>query len=57
MIALAATKSKSGKISKSFILTPSQGHDMSVQCEQSLDEQSKFVYWNTTQTLNIAYYI
>ena len=36
----AATKSKSGKISKSHILTPSQpqGQEMSVKCEQPLDE-------------------
>ena len=34
----AATKSKYGKISKSYILTPPQGHVMSVVCEQPLDE-------------------
>ena len=36
----AATKSKSGKISKSHILTPPlpQGHVMSGKCEQPLDE-------------------
>ena len=47
-----ATKSKYGKIFKSFILTPSdpQEHVMSVKCE----EQSKFGYFVTTQTLNIA---
>ena len=37
---LAATNSKSGKISKFYILAPlhHQGHVMSVKCEQSLDE-------------------
>ena len=47
----AATKSKYGKISKSYILTLSnpQEHVMSVKCEEPLDEliiylQSKFGY-------------
>ena len=37
---LAATKSKYGKISKSYILTPPhpQGHGMSLYCEQPIDE-------------------
>ena len=36
----AATKSKYGKISKSYILTPPipQGYVMSLKCEQPLDE-------------------
>ena len=36
----AATKSKYGKISKSYILTPPnpQGHGMSVKCEEPKDE-------------------
>ena len=40
MDAPGATKSKYGKISKSYIFTPHlpQGHVMSVKCEQPLDE-------------------
>ena len=36
----AATKSKYGKISKSYILTPPhpQGHGMSVKCQEPIDE-------------------
>ena len=34
----AATKSKYAKISKSYIVTPPQGHVMSVKCEEPIDE-------------------
>ena len=40
----AATKSKYGKISKSQILTPPQGHVMSVRCDQPLDELTVHVW-------------
>ena len=45
------------KISKSYILTPPhpQGHVMSVECEEPIDElRVKFGYCIITQTLNIA---
>ena len=49
----AATKFKSGKISKSqiFILPQPEGYVMA-----GMNIQSKFVYFMTTQTLNIAFY-
>ena len=40
-----ATKLKSGKISKFQILTPSQGHVMSVKCEKPLDELTAQVWF------------
>ena len=49
----AATKFKSGKISNPqiFILPQLEGHVMA-----GMNIQSKFVYFMTTQTLNIAFY-
>ena len=49
----AATKLKSGKISNPQIFIPPQpeGHVMA-----GMNIQSKFVYFMTTQTLNIAFY-
>ena len=55
---LAATKLKSGKISKSQILTPPQpkGHGMSVKCEKPLDEFTVQV-WFLYDHQNLKYCI
>ena len=52
----AATKLKSGKISKSDILTPPhpQGHVMSGECEQPLDELTVQV-WLLNDHSNFKY--
>ena len=52
----AATKLKSGKISKSQILIPPhpQGHVMSVKCEKPLDELAVQV-WLLYDNLNLKY--
>ena len=51
-----ATKPKYGK--NLWVLhfdpAPPQGHVMSVRCEEPIDEQYKFDYSMTTQTLKIA---
>ena len=53
----AATKLKSGKITKSHILTPPppQGHVMSGECEQPLDELTVQV-WLLYDHPNFKYY-
>ena len=57
LMPLAATKSKSGKISKSCLLTPPnpQEHVMSLKCEQPLDELTVKVWLLYDHQQNVKY--